>query len=97
MLRPGPGTKIFPLIDPEDGGTKLTVNVMLCPLLKKSGSWGPLTEKPLPVVWKAVTVSAVVPELVSTTDCDELLPTCTDPNETLEGAAVMGLLPTAKP
>lgn len=35
--------------------------------------------------------------MVSTTDCDELLPTCTDPKETLDGAAVIGLLPTAKP
>lgn len=49
MLSPGPGTKIFPLIDPEDDGANVTVRVMLCPRLRKSGSAGPLTENPLPV------------------------------------------------
>jgi len=97
MLRPEPGTKILPLSDPDDAGANVTVRVMICPLLKNSRSFGPLTEKPLPVDWNAVTVSGIVPELVKTRDCVELLPTWTDPNETLEGAAVIGLLPTANP
>lgn len=97
MLRPGPGTKILPLSDPDDGGAKVTVRVMLCPRLKNSGSCGPLTEKPLPVAWNAVTVSGIVPELVKMRGCVELLPTWTVPKETLEGAAVIGLLATANP
>jgi hypothetical protein len=94
MLSPGPGTKMLPLSAPELCGAKVTVRVVLWPLFRTRGRLGPLNEKPLPVVWNAVNVSIPDPVLVSETESAELLPTETDPNERLEGAAVIGSMLT---
>jgi hypothetical protein len=63
-------------------------------LFRTRGRLGPLNEKPLPVAWNAVNVSIPDPVLVSETESAELLPTETDPNERLEGAAVIGSMLT---
>ena len=63
-------------------------------MFRTRGKLGPLTENPLPVVWKAVKVSIPDPVLVSETESAELLPTETDPNDRLEGAAVIGSMLT---
>jgi hypothetical protein len=51
--RLGPETKMLPPLVPADRGAKVECSVMLCPPFRVIGSTGPVTENPLPVIWKA--------------------------------------------
>jgi hypothetical protein len=61
------------------------------------GKAGPVTENPLPVVCKADSFTRQRRALVTTTECVELAPTVTLPNETIEGEAVTASLITPPP
>ena len=45
-------TKRLPALVPADGGTKVTVTVVLCPACKVMGNAGPLTENPPPPAFR---------------------------------------------
>ena len=45
-------TKRLPPLVPAEGGTKVTVTVVLCPACRVMGDAGPLTENPPPVAFR---------------------------------------------
>jgi 1-acyl-sn-glycerol-3-phosphate acyltransferase len=81
----GPVTKRSPPLVPAACGANVRFTVTLCPPLKLIGSAGPLSENPLPVIWKAYSFVFEERVLVSTTATVDFAPTLTWPNETLAG------------
>jgi hypothetical protein len=69
-------------------GVNLAVKEVLAPALIVSGTVSPLIVKPVPDALAAVIVTLAVPEFVSVTDCDALLPSATLPKLTLVGFGV---------
>ena len=65
----------LPLTLPVVVGVNVAVNEVFPPALIVAGRVSPLTVKPVPVAVAAVIVTLAVPEFVSVTDCDPLLPT----------------------
>ena len=78
----------FPLADPLAVGAYVTVNEVLWPAFKVTGSESPLMLKPVPLALAAEMVTLDPPEFVSVSDRFALLPTCTLPKARLVGAAV---------
>ena len=76
-FRVAPDTRTLPLLVIADCGVKVRLNVTLCPPFKLRGKVGPLTEKPLPVVVSAESVTCPERVFVSTTGTVELFPTDT--------------------
>ena len=75
----------LPLAAPLAVGANSTVNDVLCPAFKVTGTLRPLTLNPLPLAVAAEMVSVVPPELVSVPESDFELPVCTLPKLKLEG------------
>ena len=71
------------------------LKVTLCPAFSVTGAVKPLVENPVPVQDMFEIVMLDPPELVITSDLVWVLPTCTDPKETLEGFAAR--LPAVTP
>jgi hypothetical protein len=74
-----------PDVAPADCGVKVTFAAAFCPGFRVAGRLIPLTEKPAPDADTAEIVSAPVPVLVKSTDCEELEPTATLPKLRLVG------------
>jgi len=89
-------TERLPVTLPAEFGAKITPKVKLCPGIKVSGRFNPLTLKAEPerLAWVMLTLEP--PELVSVSDWVELLPTCTLPKLMVEEvgcSTVGGLIP----
>src|SRR2546428_2271783 len=89
-------TEMIPVALPAEFGAKTTPKVKLCPGIKVSGRFNPLTLKAEPerLAWVMLTLEP--PELVSVSDWVELLPTCTLPKLMVEEvgcSTVGGLIP----
>src|SRR5438105_15437877 len=84
-------TEMRPVTLPAEFGAKTTPKVKLCPGIKMSGRFNPLTLKAEPerLAWVMLTLE---PELVSVSDWVELLPTCTLPKLMVEevGCSTLG-------
>jgi hypothetical protein len=80
--------EMLPVVLPTTEGENCAVNVVFCPALTVNGVDKPLILKPVPVTLAAEIVTLAVPEFVSVTICDPLLPTTTLPKLTLAGLAV---------
>ena len=77
-----------PLAAPLPPGVKVTVACLFAPAVIVVGSVRPLTVKPDPVTFAALTVTDPVPVFESVTVLLELPPTRTLPNERLVGEAL---------
>jgi hypothetical protein len=77
--------EILPLAVEADGGVNVTLNVLLWPAFKLSGTAIPLKVKPDPVAVTCEIVMPEPPELVNVSFCVELLPTTTFPKVMLAG------------
>jgi hypothetical protein len=77
----------LPLTLPPDVGENFAVNDVLCPAPSVKGVDIPLRLKPAPEEVACEIVRLALPEFVSVTVWDPLLPTFTDPKFTLEGLA----------
>src|SRR5437879_6353470 len=89
-------TEMLPVTLPAAFGVKTTPKVKLCPGIKVSGRFNPLTLKAAPegLAWVMLTLEP--PKLVSVSDWVELLPTCTLPKLMVEEvgcSTVGGLIP----
>ncbi|HEU0047413.1 MAG TPA: hypothetical protein VFQ43_07390, partial [Nitrososphaera sp.] len=90
-------TEMLPVTLPAEFGAKTTPKVKLCPGIKVSGRFNPLTLKAESerLAWVMLTLEP--PELVSVSDWVELLPTCTLPKLMVEevgcSTVVGGLIP----
>ena len=84
-----------PLAEPAEVGANFTVKVTLPLAVSVTGSVRPVTVKAAPVTLAAVIASDEPPVLVSVSDRLVLFPTCTLPNERLDGFAesVPGVVP----
>ena len=87
MLSPRPETRRSPPLIPADCGAKVRFKVIFCPPLKTIGNAAPLTENPVPDIWKFESVTFHERRLVSVIACVTLPPTATWPNEMVEGLA----------
>ena len=76
---------MLPLAAPAVVGANSTVNDVLCPAFKVTGTVKPLRLYPLPLAVAAEMVTAVPPEFVSVPESDFELPVCTLPKLKLEG------------
>lgn len=65
----------LPLALPAAVGVNVAVNEVFAPALIVAGRVSPLIVNPVPVAVAAVMVTLAVPEFVSVTDCEPLLPT----------------------
>lgn len=86
-LDPFEVTVTLPLALPADSGAKVTLKVALCPAVSVAGVEMPLNVNPVPLIptWEIVTVDP--PVLVTVSDRDCLLLTCTLPKLRLVGFA----------
>jgi len=75
----------LPLAAPLAVGANNTVNDVLCPAFKVTGTLRPLRLNPLPLAVAAEMVRVVPPEFVSVPESDFELPVCTLPKLKLEG------------
>lgn len=80
--------EIAPDLDPAEVGAKVALTEELLPALMVSGRLAPLTPNPEPLAASWVMVTAALPELVSETVCEVLLPTEAFPKLMVEGLAV---------
>src|SRR5262249_16777736 len=93
----GPTTRMRPPLVPVAVGLNVTFNRKLCPAPNDIGKFAPLTLKPGPVVFSPLNDIACVRVLVSTNVVDVLLPTVTEPNDTLAGDGVSGCAVVPRP
>jgi len=84
-----------PLDAPTTVGAKMALNVAVCPGLSVTGRAGPLKLKPVPLADALDRLTAVPPELVTTTAVVLFVPSVTFPKLTLVGFAVSA--PAATP
>ena len=75
----------LPLTAPLVVGENRTVNEVLWPALRVTGSESPLILNPLPLALAAEIVRLVPPELVSVPESDFEVPSCTLPKAKLDG------------
>ena len=76
---------MLPLAAPLAVGANRTVNDVLCPAFKVSGSVRPFRLNPVPLALAAEMVRLVPPELVSVPESDFEVPVCTLPKLKLDG------------
>jgi len=79
---------MLPVKAPAPVGEKATVNEMVCPANKVTGSRGPLTLKPSPLSVTCVTLMLAVPVFVMVTFCVALVPAATVPKLRVPGVAL---------
>ena len=90
-------TATFPVKLPADCGANPTVNDVLCPDVKVTGSVIPETLNPVPLAATCVTFTLVPPVFLMVCVCEELCPTVTFVNVRLVGIAVISPAATAVP
>src|SRR5207245_10545092 len=88
-------TEMLPVTLPAEFGVKTTPKVKLCPGIKVSGRFNPLTLKAEPerLAWVMLTLEP--PELVSVSEWVEMLPTCRLPElmvEAVDCSTVGGMI-----
>ena len=76
---------MLPLAAPLAVGANSTVNDVLCPAFKVTGTVKPLKLNPLPLAVAAEMVRLLPPEFVSVPESDFELPVCTVPKLKLDG------------
>jgi hypothetical protein len=79
---------IFPLEEPAVVGASVTVNVTVCPAIKVRGAVKPVMLYPVPLAAALEIVTLALPEFVTVSESDWLLPVWTLPKFRLAVCAV---------